>query len=140
MSCTLHNLLTSCQFPQVFWIYKQNDYDQNILLAKGTKQEMLEDEEMGFDIIDHINDEVEYWTIRKDGAIFVRLHWDKKAEDDYSEEYVKSWGLNPHSRPWLHSAELDDFIDNIYGSSEYIHPYGDPFECHRWEKKEGESN
>lgn len=138
MKCTLHNLLTSCQYPQVFWIYKQNDYDQNILLAKGTKQEMLEDEEMGFDIIDHINDEVEYWTIRKDGAMFVRLKWDKKAEEEYFDEYVKRWGRNPHSRPWLHSAELDDFRDNIYGSSEYIHPYGDPFECRRWEKKEGE--
>ena len=138
MSCTLHNLLTSCQYPQVFWIYKQNDFDQNVLLAKGTKQEMLEDEEMGFDIIEHINDEVEYWTIRKDGAIFVRLHWDKKAEDDYSEEYVKRWGRNPHTRPWLFSAELDDFMDNIYGSSEYIHPYGDPFERHCWEKEGGE--
>lgn len=90
MSCTLHNLLTSCQYPQVFWIYRQNDYDQNILIAKGTKQEMLEDEEMGFDIIDHINDEVEYWTIRKDGAMFVRLKWDKTAEDEYSDEYVKN--------------------------------------------------
>lgn len=132
MSCTLHNLLTSCQYPQVFWVYKQNDYDQNILIAKGTKQEMLEDEEMGFDIIDHINDEVEYWTIRQDGAMFVRLKWDKKAEDEYSDEYVKSWGRNPHSRPWLYSAELDDFMDDIHGSSEYIHPYGDPSECHNW--------
>lgn len=135
MSCTLHNLLTSCQYPQVFWIYKQNDHDQNILIAKGTKHEMLEDEEMGFDIIDHINDEVEYWTIRKDGAVFVRLKWDKQAENEYSEEYVKRWGRNPHSRPWLYSAELDDFIDNIHGSSKYIHPYGDPFESHNWNEK-----
>ena len=44
--CTLHNLLTSCQYPQVFWIYQMNDYDENILLTKGTKQEMLEDDEV----------------------------------------------------------------------------------------------
>lgn len=54
IECTLHNLLTSCQYPQVFWIYQMNDYDENILLTRGTKQEMLEDDENNFNLIDHI--------------------------------------------------------------------------------------
>ena len=132
--CTLHNLLTSCQYPQVFWIYQMNDYDENILLTKGTKQEMLEDDENSFDLIDHINDVVEYWTIREDGAMFVRLRMNDRAKELYSDDYVKRWDrFNPTKRPYLYSAEMDDFTHCIYGSSEYLHPYGDPNECHHYD-------
>ena len=134
MECTLHNLLTSCQYPQVFWIYQMNDYDENILLTKGTKQEMLEDDENSFDLIDHINDVVEYWTIREDGAMFVRIRMDDRAKELFSEDYVKKWDrFNPLKRPYLYTAELDDFTNCIYGSSEYLHPYGDPLDCHHFD-------
>lgn len=36
---------------------------------------------------------------------------------------------------------MDDFTHCIYGSSEYMHPYGDPLDCHHWEEqteREGE--
>jgi len=133
--CTLHNLLTSCQYPQVFWIYQMNDYDENILLTKGTKQEMLEDDENSFDLIDHINDVVEYWTIREDGAMFVRIRMDDRAKELFSEDYVKKWDrFNPNKRPYLYTAEMDDFTNCIYGTSEYMHPYGDPNECHHYDK------
>ena len=132
--CTLHNLLTSCQYPQVFWIYQMNDYDENILLTKGTKQEMLEDDENSFDLIDHINDVVEYWTIREDGAMFVRIRMDDRAKELFSEDYVKKWDrFNPNKRPYLYTAEMDDFTHCIYGSSEYLHPYGDPLDCHHFD-------
>ena len=132
--CTLHNLLTSCQYPQVFWIYQINDYDENILLTKGTKQEMLKDDENSFDLIDHINDVVEYWTIREDGAMFVRIRMDDRAKELFSEDYVKKWDrFNPLKRPYLYTAELDDFTNCIYGSSEYLHPYGDPLDCHHFD-------
>ena len=132
--CTLHNLLTSCQYPQVFWIYQMNDYDENILLTKGTKQEMLEDDENSFDLIDHINDVVEYWTIREDGAMFVRIRMDDRAKELFSEDYVKKWDrFNPLKRPYLYTAELDDFTNCIYGSSKYLHPYGDPLDCHHFD-------
>lgn len=135
--CTLHNLLTSCQYPQVFFIYRTNDYDQNILLAYGTKQEMLEDDETSFDLLNHINDIVDYWTIREDGAMFVRLRMDEKAEDQWQEVYVKKWDrFNPKTRPYLFSAELDDFTHTIHGMSGYMHPYGDPIECHHYEENE----
>jgi hypothetical protein len=29
---------------------------------------------------------------------------------------------------------MDDFTHCIYGSSEYLHPYGDPNECHHYDK------
>ena len=107
--CTLHNLLTSCQYPQVFWIYQTNVYDENILLTKGAKQEMLEDEDSNFDLLDHINDIVEHWTIREDGAMFVRLRMEDRAKDLYFADYVKRWNVNPLTRPYLYSAEMDDF-------------------------------
>lgn len=134
--CTLHNLLTSCQYMQVFWIYRMNYYDQNILLAKGTKQEMFADDEMMYSLLDHINDVVEYWTIREDGAMFVRLRMTDMAEDLWSDDYVKEWdACNPLKRPWIYSAEMDDFTNCVYGTSDYIHPYGDPEECHHWDKR-----
>ncbi len=136
--CTLHNLLTSCQYLQVFWIYRTNAYDQNILLTKGTKQEMLEDEKNNFDLLNHINDVVEYWTIREDGAMFVRIRMEQKDEEQYYADYVKRCNHNPNSRPWLYSAEMDDFTHTIHGSDKYMHPYGDPNECHHWDEKEVE--
>jgi hypothetical protein len=111
-----------------------NDYDENILLTKGTKQEMLEDDENNFNLIDHINDVVEYWTIREDGAMFVRIRMDDRAKELFSEDYVKKWDrFNPLKRPYLYTAELDDFTNCIYGSSEYLHPYGDPLDCHHFD-------
>ena len=134
--CTLHNLLTTCQCMQAFWIYQTNDYDQNILLAKGTKQEMLENEEQNFDLLDHINDVVEHWTIREDGAMFIRLKMDEMAEEQYSSRYVKKWDRKyPRTRPYLYSAEMDDFTSCIYGTSEYMHPYGDPLECRHYDEQ-----
>ena len=139
-NCKLHDLLTTCQYDQVFWIYRMNDYDQNILLTKGTKREMLHDDESSFDLIEHINDTVEYWTIREDGAMFVRLVMTDKAEDLWSEDYVEDWDeSNPNKRPYLYSAEMDDFTNTIHGSSEYMHPYGDPMEVYHYGvKQEGE--
>lgn len=125
--CTLHNLLTTCQFPQVFFIYRTNDYGQNLLLAKGTRDEILADDECGYETLIHINDPVDYWTIREDGAMFVRLRMTELVEDLYPEEYVKKWNrLDPCGRPWLYSAEMDDFTNTISGSAEYMHPYGKP--------------
>lgn len=132
-NCKLHDLLTTCQYDQVFWIYRSNDYDQNILLSKGTKREMLCDDESSFELIDHINDPVEYWTIRKDGAMFVRLAMTDEAEDLWTKDYVEKWDRsNPNRRPYLYSAEMDDFTNTIHGSSEYMHPYGDPLEVHHY--------
>ena len=115
-----------------------NDYDENILLTKGTKQEMLEDEDSNFDLLDHINDIVEHWTIREDGAMFVRLRMEDRAKDLYFADYVKRWNVNPLTRPYLYSAEMDDFTHCIYGSAEYLHPYGDPNECHHWADRKTE--
>lgn len=136
--CTLLDLLTSCQYPQVFWIYLTNEYGENILLAKGNKQDMFSSDIM-FDLLDHINDTVEYWTIRSDGAIFVRLHWNERVSDIYCEDSQTKWDIHdPHTRPYLYSAEIDDFTNCIYGTANYIHPYGDPLERHNHTSQESE--
>ena len=99
---------------------------------------MLEDEDSNFDLLDHINDIVEHWTIREDGAMFVRLRMEDRAKDLYFADYVKRWNVNPLTRPYLYSAEMDDFTHCIYGSAEYLHPYGDPNECHHWADRKTE--
>jgi hypothetical protein len=60
---------------------------------------------------------------------------DDRAKELYSDDYVKKWDrFNPNKRPYLYTAEMDDFTHCIYGSSEYLHPYGDPNECHHYGK------
>ena len=69
-----------------------------------------------------------------DGAMFVRIRMDDRAKELFSEDYVKKWDrFNPLKRPYLYTAELDDFTNCIYGSSEYLHPYGDPLDCHHFD-------
>lgn len=119
--CTLHNLLTTCLYNQVFFIYRLNNYDENILLAYGTKQEMLESDDCNFELLSHINDTVDYWTIRKDGAMFVRLEMEGRVEDLYDDDYVKEWKrFDRKTRPYLYSTEIDDFGCIIHGKSKFL--------------------
>lgn len=128
-NCDLLGLLVTAQYPQVFFIYRSNNYGQNLLLARGTREEIFADEDGCLDVLEHINDPVDYWTIREDGAMFIRLRMSEKVEELYSESQVKRWNrFNPEKRPWLFCAEMDDFQNTIYGKSEFMHPYGSPME------------
>ena len=124
----LIDLLTTCDYRQNFFIYETNDYDQNILVAKGTRDEIRADED--FDL-EALTCPVEIWNIREDGTMFVfinGMHPERPRQKEYSEKYVASWdNYDPNTRPWLHGAELDCFGHDIHGSSEYLREYGRPY-------------
>lgn len=126
-NCDLLGLLVTAQYSQVFFIYRSNDYGQNLLLARGTREEIFADEDWCLDVLEHVNDPVDYWTIREDGAMFIRLRMQEKVEELYSGDQVKKWErFDPSKRPWLFTAEMDDFTNTIHGESKLLHPYGKP--------------
>jgi len=123
----LIDFLSTCQYEQNFFIYETNDYDQNVLLSKGTVEDIRNDEDFA---LEYLTCEVVTWRIREDGTLFILIegnHPERPRQEEYSEKYVSSWdNLDPGTRPWLHGSELDDFMHEIFGSSEYLHEYGRP--------------
>ena len=59
----LHGLLDSSVYSQQFSVYLTNDYDQNLLIGRGTREEMLNEDESFFS---HLMDKVVVWEIRGD--------------------------------------------------------------------------
>lgn len=56
---TLYDIVASAQYMQVFSIYLTNDYDQNIPIARGTRSDMIEnDEDNEEDFFNHLMCEV----------------------------------------------------------------------------------
>ena len=104
---TLWDMLNVCQCYQEFDVYEGNDYDQNIAVASGTADELRTE----IEIFDHLMDEVDGYSVEPDGVIVIRLrngNYEKRAEERYSEKYVKRWDrFKPESRPWRFSIEID---------------------------------
>lgn len=124
----LIDILTTCRYDQHFFIYETNDYDQNVLLGKGTIEELRENDE--FDLA-YLTSEIEIWQIRDDGTMFIQVEGNtprRMRQEEYAKEYVERWdNYDPKTRPWLYSAELDCFGHDICGSSDYLHEYGKPY-------------
>lgn len=104
---TLWDMLNVCQYVQQFDVYEGNDYDQNIIVASGTADELRTE----IDIFSHLMDEVDGYSVEPDGVIVIRLRNDnytRRAEERYSEKYVKRWDrFKPESRPWRFSIEIE---------------------------------
>ena len=124
----LIDFLTTCRYDQHFFIYETNDYDQNVLLGKGTLEELRENDE--FDLA-YLISEIERWQIRDDGTMFIQVEGNTPSmmrQEGYAKKYVERWdNHDPNTRPWLYSAELDCFGHDICGSSDYLHEYGKPY-------------
>lgn len=108
----LYDILESAMYFQQFSVYITNIYDQNLLIGRGTRAEML-DERSGEngDIFNHLMDNVSHWTIRN-GRMIVFI------EDEYRNARVETrfsnsdkWGKDPEHRPWRHSIETEEYTD-----------------------------
>lgn len=113
---TLWDILDSAQYFQQFTVYVTNAYDQNVLIGRGTRAEMLVQESEGeLDrVFGHLMDKVEYFSIKNSRLIiFLRdEHYNEQLEVQYSEEYVKHWNtLDPSTRPFLYGIETEQFRD-----------------------------
>ena len=108
---TLYDLLKTTQYDQNFFVYVTNTYDQNLLIGEGVRRQLL-DEYENEECFSHLMDEVDQLTIAKDGKSFKTKdeNYQKNVKELYDEDYVKHWdSRKPETRPWRHSAELEDF-------------------------------
>lgn len=114
---TLYDIVSKAQYMQVFSIYLTNAYDQNIPIARGTRNEMfeLDAEENEGEFFNHLMCQVDYYHITENEVmvIFIRdEHFEKQASYNYSDEYVKRWDkFNPKTRPWLYGIETEEYTD-----------------------------
>ena len=114
---TLWDLLETAQCSQIFAIYVQNIYDQNIPLARGTRSEVITvDADYGEKVLfEHLMDKVEYYAVNKNSVIvvFLRdLNYNNKVEKQYSDKVARKWkDLDPNTRPWLYEIETEKYTD-----------------------------
>jgi hypothetical protein len=103
----LWDLLTNTMYDQPFDVYITNDYDQNIQILAGTRDELRADP----DIFDALMLEVEIFYIMKDYSLVVLLKsekYDESIESMYSTDYVKKWKRDdPESRPYRFMSEIN---------------------------------
>lgn len=104
----LHGLLDTATYNQQFSIYLGNDYDQNLLIARGTREEMMADDETLFS---HLLDKVTVWEIRGDRLIvFIEdEHHNERLETQFKSS--DKWGKGPDQRPWRYSIETELYTD-----------------------------
>lgn len=104
----LCELLQRVTYDQILIIYLSNDYDQNLLIGQGTRQELLNDtdEELFF----HLMDKVQLVTVTNNKSLFIKIENENHAvllENQYSDDYVKRWKReDPETRPFRFSCEL----------------------------------
>lgn len=113
---TLYDIVSRAQYMQVFSIYLTNAYDQNIPISRGTRSEMIEnDEDNEENFFNHLMCEVEYYHITKNGVMVVFIkdeNYERNASFNYSKDYVKRWDMSdPKTRPWLFGIETEEYTD-----------------------------
>lgn len=115
MECMkLSDIINRVRCVQRLYIYCTNGYDQNILIAKGTKDEILSDKDTVYDLFEYCQCEIEMISVAKDGALLVRFkcpHYNERLETQYPEDYVKKWSVTDiDSRPFVYSIEMEDWM------------------------------
>lgn len=96
----LYDILEAALYSQQFSVYITNIYDQNLLIGRGTRAEMLDERngEQG-DIFNHLMDKVSHWVIRN-GRMIVFIE-DEYCNDRVEKRFSNSdrWGERPGASP-----------------------------------------
>ena len=116
----LYDMLEPAMYYQQFSVYINNAADQNLLIGRGTRAEMLNEKEHGACVFDHLMDKVEFWCMNKASdrvLVFIRDdHFDEYVEERFSTS--DDWGKGPEERPWRFSSETeretDKYIRIVY--------------------------
>lgn len=109
---TLYDILRDAKYTQQFSVYITNDYDQNILIGRGTRPEMLDEHQTGGCVFDHLMDNIDRWVIRGERMIVFVLS--KRHKKPFEKYFLHSdeWGHEPNKRPWRYSIETEEYTDD----------------------------
>ncbi len=92
---TLCELLQKTKYNQKFYCYVTNNYDQNLSIGAGVRQELL-DEEINEDLFWHLLDEVEMITVAADGALVVRTvdkYFNTPLQEQFDKKNMRQSGI-----------------------------------------------
>ena len=112
----LWELLEVSQYTQIFEVYVTNMYDQNVLLGKGTRAELMAQEHEQtygndeFLVFDHLQDAIDGYVIKGTTlVIYVRdMHYEEYLEWQYDDSYAKTWDRRDKTtRPYLTRWEVE---------------------------------
>lgn len=110
---TLYDMMMPGMAHQIYHVYVGNMYDQNEEIGHGRRRDIM-NEDVTAEGIDHLMDTIDHWYVAKDGSVVVVLrdeHFEELVENRYDTEYVVKWDpMNPDTRPWKHSCELEKML------------------------------
>lgn len=108
----LSEIFKLTQYSQQLYIYVTNAYSQNVCIGRGTRYDIICDEENCDDILPHMLDDVVMITVTPDGGLQILVRdelYEKPLEEQYSKEFVDKWDSRDRStRPYLFDLELED--------------------------------
>jgi hypothetical protein len=109
----LWDMLECAMHFQPFSVYITNAYDQNLLIGRGTRSEMMDANKTSESVFSHLMDDIDYWVLGADGKrvlIFIRnKDYDRPLEELFS--LSNRWGSKPNERPWRYSIETERYTD-----------------------------
>lgn len=104
--------ISNIKADQKMYIYVTNAYDQNVCLGRGTRYDIICDEENVDDILPHMLDEVDIISVTPDGGLQILVRdamYEKPLEEQYDKDYVATWkNFDKSTRPFRFGAELED--------------------------------
>jgi len=110
----LWDMLSVATYWQEFTIYVTNAYDENLLVGRGTRSELMGQEHFGgaYLTFDHLQDVVDFYRV-KDSRIIIFLrdsNFNNHVADQYPADYAKTWDRNDKTtRPYLFGSETEGF-------------------------------
>lgn len=110
----LYDILFVAHYDQKFCVALTNAYDQNVIVGKGTRADMLDENNDKY-LFWNLMDEVDEIEICGDILLVIikNEHHDERLETQYSERYVKTWDkLKPETRPYLFRIELHRLMED----------------------------
>ena len=107
----LYDLLNTTLYYHKFYIFATNNFDQNILVAHGTRKDIVnEDLTDGFDYLMHKVELIENIDNNTTLVLLKNKPFNKRAEDIFDPDAVKTWKERPEKRPYRHMSEIQKMI------------------------------
>lgn len=111
----LYDILEPAMYYQQFSVYITNAADQNLLIGRGTRAEMLDEKEHGGCVFSHLLDRVDHWTLNPAGDRVLLFIADENYDREVEELFNGSdtWGEKVNERPWRYSIETEEYTDEF---------------------------
>ena len=114
MAATLYEVMRTGRYYQVYHVYLSNDWDENTVVGRGTRAELLaqeyeatKDENMAFDYLNHEIDRL--YAINDVMVVFINDEEHNKPVEEIWNEDIKKYNsmLPMEDKIFLSSTDID---------------------------------